>query len=79
MVLDHEAQLDASGRLVERRRRGDLEWMNELISIGLGEMFRSHPAVAELMPRLQRDVRNGNMTPLGASRKLLALFQPELR
>jgi len=76
MILDHEVQMNGSGKLVERRRRGAVEWMNELISIGLGEMFRSHPAVARLIPQLEQDVRTGNVTPLAASRKLLALFRP---
>ena len=44
MILDHEALLAASGRIAERRRRGDLEWMGDLISMGLEEMFRAQPA-----------------------------------
>src|ERR1035441_6933006 len=35
MVLNHEAQLEASGKIVERRTRGDLQWMDDLISMGL--------------------------------------------
>jgi LAO/AO transport system kinase len=75
MVLEHDAQLGASGKLEERRRAGDLHWMRELISTGMTDMFRSHPGVAELMPRLEQEVRQGQITPLMASRKLLELFQ----
>ena len=46
MVLEHEAQLGASGRIAERRTRGDLQWMEDLISMGLAEMFETQPAVA---------------------------------
>ena len=76
MVLEHEAQLGASGRIQERRTRGDLQWMNDLISMGLAEMFHDQPEVAERLPALQCEVREGCVTPLAASRELLGLFHP---
>jgi LAO/AO transport system kinase len=76
MVLDHEAQLKAPGRLAERRSRGDLQWMEDLISMGLAEMFEAQPAVAQRLPVLRRDVREGRVTPLAASHELLRLFYP---
>jgi LAO/AO transport system kinase len=78
MILDHETRLEASGQLAERRTRGNLQWMHELISSGLGEMFRTHPAIAELIPKVEEDVRKGCVTPLAASYRLLNLFQPKL-
>ena len=78
MVLEQEAQLIATGKLEERRRRGELHWMRELILTGLGEIFQSDPAVAELMPKLEQDVWEGHVTPLTASRKLLKRFQSRL-
>jgi LAO/AO transport system kinase len=77
MVLDHEAQLRASGQIERRRTLGDLQWMDDLIAMGLGEMFRSQPAVAKRLAELRRDVRDGRATPLAASRELLQLFRPE--
>jgi LAO/AO transport system kinase len=74
MVLEHEAQLGASGRIAERRSRGDLQWMEDLISMGLAESFQSQVAVAERLPALRQDVRDGRATPLAASRELLGLF-----
>jgi LAO/AO transport system kinase len=76
MVLDHEAQLQASCKIAERRTRGDLQWMDDLISMSLEEMFRTQPSVAERLPALRRDVRDGLVTPLAASRELLGLFHP---
>lgn len=76
MVLEHEAKLNATGQLEARRRQGDLRWMRELIAAGLGEAFQSHPAIAELLPQLEQDVREGRMAPLTASRKLLKLLEP---
>jgi LAO/AO transport system kinase len=75
MVLDHEAQLGDAGKIAERRTRGDLQWMEELISLGLEEMFRAQPEVAERLPALRREVRDGVVTPLAASRELLRLFR----
>ena len=75
MVLEHEVQLEAAGKIAERRTRGDLQWMGDLISMGLEEMFRSQPAVAERLPALQREVRDGVVTPLAASREVLRLFR----
>ena len=74
MVLDHEAQLEGTGGLADRRRQGELQWMRELISTGLDEIFRSDQRVAEQLPQLEREVRGGRMSPLAASRKLLDLF-----
>jgi LAO/AO transport system kinase len=76
MVLEHEAQLEASGRIEERRTRGALQWMDDLISMGLAESFRAQPSVAERLPVLRREVRQGSVTPLAASRELLGLFHP---
>jgi LAO/AO transport system kinase len=74
MVLEHEAQLRTSGKIAERRTRGDLQWMDDLISMGLAEMFQAQPGVAQRLPALRREVRDGSVTPLAASRELLRLF-----
>lgn len=76
MVLEHEALLGATGRIAERRTLGDLQWTEDLISMGLAELFQAQPNVAERLPSLQRDVREGRVTPLAASRELLELFHP---
>jgi LAO/AO transport system kinase len=74
MVLDHEAQLEPTGRIAERRARQALEWMNDLVSLGLKELFHAEPAVAARLPALRREVGQGCVTPLAASRELLKLF-----
>jgi LAO/AO transport system kinase len=75
MVLDHEAQMQASGKIADRRAQGALQWLDELLSGGLEEMFRAQPGVAERLPALRRDVRDGLVAPLAASRELLGLFR----
>lgn len=75
MVLEHEAQLQASGRIAKRRTAQALDWLDDLISKGLDELFHAQPAVAERLPALRRDVREGAVTPLAASGELLSLFR----
>jgi LAO/AO transport system kinase len=76
MVLDHETQLESVGKIEERRTLGALQWMSELISMGLEDIFRKQPEVARRLPVLQREVRAGRTTPLAASFELLSIFRP---
>jgi LAO/AO transport system kinase len=78
MILEHEAQLQAAGRIEERRTLGALQWMDDLIAMGLEELFRAQPTVANRLPTLQRNVREGHITPLAASRELIDLFHPQV-
>jgi LAO/AO transport system kinase len=75
LVLDHHDLLSRNGALEDRRRRQALEWMNELVMLGLEESFRGDPEVASRWPELQESVRQGRATPFAASRELLALFR----
>jgi len=74
MVLDHRELLEGNGHLAALRNRQALEWMNELVMLGLEELFQSNGAVAERLPALRDEVHGGRMTPFAASRELLALF-----
>ena len=75
MVLDHRQLLEGNGFLAQRRSRQALEWMNELVMLGLEESFRADRAVASRLPLLQEEVRRGDMTPFAASRELLQIFK----
>jgi len=77
MVLDHRKRMHKSGFLDERRASQALEWMNELLLLGLEESFRTHRPVAARLPALQEEVRQGRMTPFAASRELLKVFHAE--
>jgi LAO/AO transport system kinase len=74
MILNHKQQMEENGFLAQRRSRQSLEWMNELLMLGLEESFRTDPAVASRFPQLQEEVRRGQITPFAASRDLLRLF-----
>ncbi len=75
MVLDHHALLEANGHLALQRKAQALEWMNELVRLGLVEAFQKDPAVAARWPELQGEVREGRVSPYAASRELLGLFR----
>ena len=75
MILEHEQQLTAAGHIAERRTYQALQWMEELVSLGLEESFSAEPAVAQRLPELRHAVRQGRVTPFAASRELLALFR----
>jgi LAO/AO transport system kinase len=74
MVLDHRCRLDETGYLALRRSEQALEWMQELLWLGLEHSFRCHSAVAARLPGLREAVSRGQVTPFAASRELLGLF-----
>jgi LAO/AO transport system kinase len=77
MVLAHRELLQANGFLAQLRHGQAMQWMDELMMLGLEELFQRNRAVAERLPLLREEVRCGGMTPFAASRQLLALFQSQ--
>ncbi|MBS1825443.1 MAG: methylmalonyl Co-A mutase-associated GTPase MeaB [Acidobacteria bacterium] len=74
IIREHEAQQTASGAKAERRRQQSLDWMRSQLQDQLESEFRRHPAVAAALPSLEREVREGHVSPSAAARRLLALF-----
>ncbi len=74
MVLQHQEQLSGSGHIAARRSQQHLEWMHELVALGLDELLRGDTAVERRLPGLTEAVRQGLVTPFAASRELLSLF-----
>jgi LAO/AO transport system kinase len=75
LVLEHHAQLAASGFLERRRRAQALDWMNELVLGGLEDELRSDPGLSARLPALRDEVSRGQVSPFAASREVLALFR----
>ncbi|MBI4893418.1 MAG: methylmalonyl Co-A mutase-associated GTPase MeaB [Acidobacteria bacterium] len=75
LVLDQRAQLKANGHFTERRRRQALDWMHELISMGLDDLFHSDARVRTRLPLMREEVRRGHISSFTAARELLALFE----
>ncbi len=74
MILEHRATLKANGHFQDRRRRQSLDWMRELISIGLEDQFRADPRISARLPAMVAEVRRGHISSFSAARELLALF-----
>jgi len=74
MLVEHHEQMEANGHLQRRRDEQALAWMQELIALGLEDVFRSSRAVAERFAQLKEAVRSGSVSPFAASRELLSLF-----
>lgn len=74
MVEEHRALLKANGWFKERRRNQALDWMRELIRLGLEDLFHGDPEVRRRMPAVVDSVRRGRMSSFSAARELLALF-----
>jgi len=75
MILDHRQLMENKGILAERRSRQALEWMNELLLIGIEDSFRKDMKVAGRLPQLREEVRRGTVTPFAAGRELLNLYR----
>ncbi len=73
-VSQFRAMQTTSGRLAERRHRQDQAWMDTLISAGLSQRFKAHPAVRAALPDMTGAVRSGSIAPSVAARRLLDLF-----
>jgi len=75
MILAHRELLESNGCLARNRNRQALQWMDELMTLGLEELFQRNRAVAARLPQLRAEVQTGRTTPFAASRELLALFR----
>jgi LAO/AO transport system kinase len=78
-IVDHRLRLEASGHLAQRRAEQALDWMRELVSLGLDEIFRRNPEVSRRFPEVSESVQRDEMTPFTAAQELLRLFDPERR
>ena len=73
IVLKHRDVMTASGEREANRRRQSLAWMWSLVEEGLRDRFDHHPEVLKQLPRLAREVENGELPPTAAACQLLSL------
>jgi LAO/AO transport system kinase len=74
-ILEHRQLMEGNGFLARRRSRQALEWMDELLLMGLEDSFRKDAMVAENLPKLREQVRRSAVTPFAASRDLLRMYR----
>ncbi len=64
-----------TGALARRRREQERDWMHQLIRERMEEEFREHPAVAALLPELERAVTEGTIPATEAALRLLEAYR----
>ncbi|MFD9487806.1 methylmalonyl Co-A mutase-associated GTPase MeaB [Streptomyces sp. NPDC059991] len=76
-IDQHRTLLDSTGRLAAKRRDQQVDWTWTMVQDELLDRLRSHPAVRDLAPALERRVRDGELTPTLAAERILSAFQGE--
>jgi LAO/AO transport system kinase len=73
-VLDHRAQLTASGEFAARRGEQQVKWMWTMLEERLFEPLRSDRALKSALPRIEADVAAGRLAPSAAVEKIAAML-----
>ncbi|MET7302807.1 methylmalonyl Co-A mutase-associated GTPase MeaB [Embleya sp. NPDC005575] len=73
-ILKHRRTLEATGELAELRRRQQVDWTWATVHDSLLAQLHGHPAVRAIVPDLERDVRDGNLTATLAASRILDAF-----
>nr|WP_153109182.1 methylmalonyl Co-A mutase-associated GTPase MeaB [Propionivibrio limicola] len=74
-VESYREVMTRTGELESKRRKQSLDWMWSLIESGLHYFFKSHPDVHANLPKLSRQVAEGQTTPGAAAQKLLGFLK----
>ena len=74
MVLHRKVMTD-SGEWQERRREQQVGWMWSIVDDRVKRMVHEAPGVAEVVARVEPDVRAGTLTPTLAADQILETFQ----
>lgn len=74
-IEDYTRAKKAGSEFEERRSAQASVWMWNEVYETLNEQLRAAPEVAQLIPELESDVRNGKTTPTDAARKILSTFR----
>ncbi|MEU3601777.1 methylmalonyl Co-A mutase-associated GTPase MeaB [Streptomyces sp. NPDC006798] len=74
-IEQHRELLVSTGRLAAKRRDQQLDWVWSMVHDELTERLRTHPAVREAIPDMERAVRDGELTATLAARRIVAAFE----
>ena len=70
-VADHRQRMQHSGEFEAKRRDQAKSWMWSLIEEGLKIRFRRQPWIRQQLPRIEREVTAGRLSPTQAAHRLL--------
>ncbi len=72
-VLANRDLMQATGAFAERRRRQAVQWMRDMLEDRIMSRVLANPAVAEALPGIEADVRDGRLLPTLAVDRILEL------
>lgn len=70
-ICRHRTEMTETGEIQSKRKAQALDWMWSLVEEGLRDRFYRHPRIAELLPKITREVENGEIAPTAAAVQLL--------
>ena len=70
-VLQHRRVLSEAGELEARRRDQQVDWTWAMVRDAVLEGVLTHPAVKEIRAEVERQVRDGELTPALAAQRIL--------
>ncbi|RZQ62779.1 methylmalonyl Co-A mutase-associated GTPase MeaB [Amycolatopsis suaedae] len=70
----HADTLAASGELAAKRSRQQVDWTWSMVREQLLDRLTAHPGVAEVVPEVERAVRDGELTATLAAQRILDAF-----
>jgi LAO/AO transport system kinase len=74
-VRAHRSRLDSDGELAARRRQQQVDWTWSMVHDQLSASLHGSPAVRSLVPELERQVRDGELTATLAAEQILRAFR----
>ncbi|MDA7947662.1 MAG: methylmalonyl Co-A mutase-associated GTPase MeaB [Hyphomicrobiaceae bacterium] len=74
-IEEHRETLTTSGEFAERRQVQAVNWMHDMLEDRLKASLRNNRKVAESLPKLESDVREGKLTPALAVEEIMALME----
>ena len=77
-VLEHREHLEAEGSLAARRARQQQDWMWAMVDAHLEDAVRDTPAVRAQRAEVERAVREGELSAVDGTARILALFTEDL-
>ncbi|MDX2309142.1 MAG: methylmalonyl Co-A mutase-associated GTPase MeaB [Hyphomicrobium sp.] len=73
-IEQHRSIMQANGAFDARRSRQSVEWMREMLGDRLLAALNANARVAERMPALERDVREGKLMPTRAVDEIIGMM-----
>lgn len=70
-VLKHREVLTEAGEFEARRRTQQVEWTWSMVRDAVLDRVLSHPAVKQIRADIERQVRDGELTPALAAQRIL--------